>query len=80
LKDVKVFQVGSTEADVYLELDSIERARGAKVRGGELSVLDTPLGQLLGHALFREGRRGLSKDYNYQTQLLSWVTAGKKER
>jgi hypothetical protein len=57
--------------------DNQEAARGALVRGGGgQPVLQTPLGQLFAHALFRRGQvRGAGPDAGrYQMRLLSWQT------
>jgi hypothetical protein len=59
-----------------LEGDTWDGARGSR-RGGAAGedVLQTPLGNLFAHALFRHGQmRGASTAEQYQMRLLSWQT------
>lgn len=60
----------------FLEQPTIERARGLATRG-QADPLDTPLGQLLQNAVYRQGgTRGVSVVHldEYGTALLSWQT------
>jgi hypothetical protein len=58
-----------------LEEDTWESARGARLRGDGQGALDTPLGKLFAHALFRKGQtRGAGLADHYQMRILSWQT------
>jgi hypothetical protein len=62
-----------------LEEDTWEGARGARTRGTDgQAALQTPLGKLFSHALFRQGQtRGAPTAEHYQMRLLSWQTLPK---